>query len=110
MLVLGLSMPVIGLIIGGVLHKTHIKWRMTPIDWLTLSLLIASDILILVRYHYQAISLLIMILAFVAICVAIGLAWRRGEILYHTFFKLWWRLLFIPSVIAYLVLIVLQWC
>ena len=60
MLVLGLLMPVIGLIIGGVLHKTHIKWRMTPIDWLTLSLLIASDILILVRYHYQAISLLIM--------------------------------------------------
>jgi len=109
MLILGISIPLLGLLIGVILQHTHFKWRATPIDWFTLSCLLASDVLIWVRYRYQATSLLIMLMVIVAIFVVIGLAWHRGEILYRVFFKLWWRLLFLPSLIAYFVLVVLQW-
>ncbi|MFD1319470.1 DUF3397 family protein [Loigolactobacillus zhaoyuanensis] len=109
MLVLGVLLPVIGLIIGVVMRLTHFKWRIAPVDWVTFSLLLASDILIWIRYRYQATSLLIVIMAIMAIFVAVSLAWRRGEILYRTFLKIWWRLLFAPSLLAYLILVVLQW-
>lgn len=99
----GILMPLIGIGIGVILQWT--KLPLAPVDWMTLSLLAAIDLLINANYHYQALGWLIVVIASVGILTALGLAWHQGEILYRRFFKLWWRLLFFPSLIVYVVLI-----
>lgn len=100
----GVLLPLIGIGIGLVLQKT--KLPLAPVDWLTLSLLAAIDLLISANFHYQALGWLVVVVASVGILTALGLAWHRGEILYRRFFKLWWRLLFFPSLIVYIGLII----
>lgn len=103
-LILGLTTPLISTVIGGLLGHIHSKWRLPAVDWLTLGLVLACEQLLAVHFQYQAFSLIILILAGVAVLVVLGLAWRRGELLYRTFFKLWWRLIFLPALVAYLIL------
>ncbi|ANK59749.1 hypothetical protein BSQ39_08930 [Loigolactobacillus backii] len=97
-----LILPEVVLILGLVVHHLLPRVRINPIDLMTPFLLIACDRAIKLQLNYTATSLIVILVMLVGIFAAIFLAIQRGEIIYRTFFKLWWRLVFILGFIGYL--------
>lgn len=81
-----------------------LTWRryLRPVDLMTLCLLVPIYVTLRFKYQLAAGSLILVLVMLAGMFSAFFLAWRRGEILFKTFFKFWWRLMFFVNVISYL--------
>ncbi len=102
-----LILPEVALMFGLVVHHLLPQVRLNPIDLMTPFLLIACERVIKLQLNYAATSLIVILVMLVGIFAAIFLAVQRGEIIYRTFFKFWWRLVFVFGLIGYLGCLVL---
>ena len=59
-------------------------------------------------YGHSIVPYMIISVLLLGICVAVFQAYYYGEILYGKYFKMFWRLVFILSLVLYLVLILLN--